>query len=260
MEGEMTSETVRAKELSRTFRVFVSSTFSDFIEERDALQRFVFPRLAELCARHQARFQAIDLRWGISQEAGLDQRAIPICLEEIARCQRVTPRPNFIFLLGDRYGSRPLPSRIEKAGFEAIRAELPETGGADSDVVLLGRWYRLDQNADPAEYVLLPREVDVPPEATADVRMPAKEAEERQWQMNEARLRAILLAAVHRLGWGQNDSRWSKYAHSATEQEIVRGVLEQENAAEHVFGFSRAIYTLGRLAACPCSASGRQRM
>ena len=33
---------------SRTFRVFVSSTFEDFIEERNALQRYVFPRLAEL--------------------------------------------------------------------------------------------------------------------------------------------------------------------------------------------------------------------
>jgi hypothetical protein len=57
---------------SRTFRVFVSSTFNDFIEERNALQRHVFPQLAELCAGRQGRFQAIDLRWGVSAEAGLD--------------------------------------------------------------------------------------------------------------------------------------------------------------------------------------------
>ena len=35
-----------------------------------------------------------------------------ICLGEIARCQQVTPRPNFIVLLGDRYGWLPLPSQI----------------------------------------------------------------------------------------------------------------------------------------------------
>jgi hypothetical protein len=37
---------------SRTFRVFVSSTFSDLKEERNALQKEVFPKLRELCTRH----------------------------------------------------------------------------------------------------------------------------------------------------------------------------------------------------------------
>lgn len=60
---------------TRTFRIFVSSTFPpslelrrtgrDMQEERNALQKYVFPRLRELCARHACRFQAIDLRWGL---------------------------------------------------------------------------------------------------------------------------------------------------------------------------------------------------
>jgi hypothetical protein len=33
----------------RMFRVFVSSTFEDLKEERDALQRDVFPRLRKTC-------------------------------------------------------------------------------------------------------------------------------------------------------------------------------------------------------------------
>jgi len=74
---------------SRTFRVFVSSTFSDLKAERNALQQYVFPRLRELCLRHGCRFQAIDLRWGVSEEAGLDQQTMKICLREIARCQEV---------------------------------------------------------------------------------------------------------------------------------------------------------------------------
>ncbi len=235
--------TAPAAGLSRTFRVFVSSTFSDFIEERNALQQYVFPRLAELCAAHQARFQAIDLRWGVSEEAALDQRTVAICLDEITRCQRLTPRPNFIVLLGDRYGWRPLPSRIEKTEFEQIRARVPETHGADSDRALLGRWYRLDENASPAEYVLLPREVDVPEGSTASARKAAQEVEERRWQAIGTRLRAIMLAAVDRLGWAENDPRRAKYVTSATEQEIGRGALEAKGAAEHVFAFYRTIYT-----------------
>ena len=131
---------------SRTFRVFVSSTFNDFVEERNALQRYVFPRLAELCASRQARFQAIDLRWGVSEEAGLDQRAVAICLDEIARCQRLTP-PNFIVLLGARYGWRPLPSQIERTELETLLAKVPDTDGPESERALLGSWYRLDENA-----------------------------------------------------------------------------------------------------------------
>jgi NACHT domain- and WD repeat-containing protein len=50
---------------TRTFRIFVSSTFSDLVEERNALQERVFPRLRDLCQQHGARFQAIDLRWAI---------------------------------------------------------------------------------------------------------------------------------------------------------------------------------------------------
>ena len=40
---------------SKTFRIFVSPTFSDFKEERNALQRQVFPRLRELCAEYDCR-------------------------------------------------------------------------------------------------------------------------------------------------------------------------------------------------------------
>ena len=105
---------------NKTFRIFVSSTFTDLKEERNALQRYVFPRLRDLCMQHGCRFQAIDLRWGVSEEAGRDQQTMKICLEEIARCQKTKVRPNFIVLLGDRYGWCPLPSDIQKIEFDQI--------------------------------------------------------------------------------------------------------------------------------------------
>src|SRR5450759_5705491 len=147
----MTAE--EGKRPSKTFRIFVSSTFSDLKTERDALQRYVFPRLRELCASRGARFQAIDLRWGVSEEAGLDQRTMPICLGEIERCQKVTPRPNFVVLLGDRYGWRPLPPEIPASEFAAIETKVT----AADDKALLKTWYRLDGNAAPPVWRLQPR-------------------------------------------------------------------------------------------------------
>ena len=44
----------------RTFRLCVSSTFSDLKAERNALQQEAFPNLRELCMQHGCRFQAID--------------------------------------------------------------------------------------------------------------------------------------------------------------------------------------------------------
>ena len=107
-------------ERAQTFRIFVSSTFSDLKAERNALQAFVFPRLRELCQGHNARFQPIDLRWGVSEEASLDQQAMNICLSEVQRCQDTSPRPNFIVLLGDRYGWMPPPAQIPQQEYEQI--------------------------------------------------------------------------------------------------------------------------------------------
>lgn len=76
-----------------TFRVFVSSTFSDLKEERNALSLWVFPRLSDLCEKRGYRFQAVDLRWGIPGEASLDHQTVRICLDEVARCQKLSPRP-----------------------------------------------------------------------------------------------------------------------------------------------------------------------
>ena len=95
------------------FRVFISSTFEDMKIERNALQKAVFPQLREYCRQRNARFQAVDLRWGVSEESSYDQQTMPICLGELERCQKISPRPNFIVLLGNRYGWVPLPANIE---------------------------------------------------------------------------------------------------------------------------------------------------
>jgi hypothetical protein len=72
---------------TRTIRLFVSSTFSDMKAERDVLQREVFPKLRQLCLSNGLRFQAIDLRWGVREEAAPDQQTMRISAPiEFSRC------------------------------------------------------------------------------------------------------------------------------------------------------------------------------
>jgi hypothetical protein len=218
---------------TRTFRIFVSSTFSDLKGERNALQRFVFPRLRGLCVDHGCRFQAIDLRWGVREEAGLDQQTMRICLDEVNRSQRSSPRPNFIVLLGDRYGWRPLPAEIPASEFERIEKRI-ETQG---DRVLLNRWYRRDDNArlrrrkdEPREpvYCLLPRELG------------SRFVDFAVWEAEVERpVRQILLKATRAVDL--SDEERLKYEASATEQEIAAGALGVPDADEHVFCFFRTL-------------------
>ena len=111
---------------SRVFRLFISSTFSDFRCEREALRLKVFPRLEEFCAERGSRFQAVDLRWGITDEAQKNHDTIRICLEDVRRAQELSPRPNFAVLLGDRYGWEPAPACIPSEHWvRLIRASTP---------------------------------------------------------------------------------------------------------------------------------------
>ena len=104
-----------------TIRLFVSSTFSDFQAERAALQTFVFPQLRALCESHGITFQAIDLRWGVSAEHARRHLTMDICLDEVRRCLKESPKPSFLGMLGDRWGWQPAPSYIRVDLFEAIQ-------------------------------------------------------------------------------------------------------------------------------------------
>ena len=258
---------------SRTFRIFVSSTFSDLKAERNALQEHVFPRLRELCQRRGASFQAIDLRWGVSEEAALDQQTMKICLTEIARCQRVTPRPNFVILLGDRYGWQPLPYAIPAAEMDQMLPTLTQDerklalwdedgrpqphrrGAADmrawNDGQPTGRkgWYRLDTNSVPPSYVLQPRPHGSPFEKydawAAQVERPLHSILER--------------AARETFGASGDPEGLLKYTASATHQEIAAGALRVEDAAKHVFGFFRTVANRDELIASLPADAGRPK-
>jgi len=84
---------------SRTVRVFLSSTFRDFAEERDLLVRKIFPELRRKCRERQVELVDVDLRWGITEKEAQQGKVLPICLAEIDRS-----RPYFMGFIGERYG------------------------------------------------------------------------------------------------------------------------------------------------------------
>jgi len=184
---------------ARTFRLFVSSTFSDFIAEREALQQEVFPELEKYCALQGARFQAVDLRWGITEEAQREHDTMRICLEEVRRCQQLSPRPNFAVLLGDRYGWEPVPARIPEDHWKRLMK-----AAAPADRELIKGSYRLDENAIPPVYCLHERIAD---------------------QAAAFRQEAKLLQALRRAARGFRGSARLPYFASATHQEIAQGAL-----------------------------------
>jgi WD40 repeat protein len=205
--------------VTRTFRVFVSSTFNDLKAERDALQRDMFPKLRKLCEENGACFQAIDLRWGVRDEAALDQQTMEICLREIERCQQTGIKPNFIVLLGERYGWRPVPARIEAKEFDRVCGRIADV----TDRQLIDAWYERDDNAVPPEYLLKSRTGEF---MDKDV-----------WNTFEQRLHRILREAARDAEL--TPESLIKYEVSATHQEILKGLGETEGDRKHVFAFFR---------------------
>ena len=205
---------------ARVFRVFISSTFTDTVAERNTLQGCVFEELRAYCALKGYGFQPVDLRWGIGEEASSGQRTMRICLSEIARCQAVSPRPNFVVLLGDRYGWRPLPEVVDAREFDTLRALLDAEEAALADAC-----YHRDDNAVPPVYTL---------RSKADTKV--------NWDDAQTHLRPALVTAAGQAGL--DEATAAKYWLSATEQEIVEGALTAPHADDHVFCLMRAIERL----------------
>jgi WD40 repeat protein len=130
---------------NRTFRVFISSTFEDFQTERELLRERVYPELENFCKLHGATFEAIDLRWGIPANSAEDLDIVSICLDEVERCRKLSPRPNFVALIGNRYGWRPLPATIPINIYDLLPVSAKE---------VVTKHYNLDKNAIPETYLI----------------------------------------------------------------------------------------------------------
>lgn len=230
-------------------RLFISSTFSDLKQERAALQERVFPTLEQLCLKEGFQFQAIDLRWGVSTEAGLDHRTMRICLEELRRSQEISPEPNFLILLGNRYGWRPLPEEISADEFRSLERaarQMQPANAGSLPVEVLARWYRLDANALLPVYVLQPRTGPQNGDhAGADYTRTEtwREVEEVLWQIINSAFPPAAFQGRFALPRSADQLLPTvvRFQASATEQEIWSGALGVPRASEHVLAFFREL-------------------
>ncbi|ESO87647.1 hypothetical protein LOTGIDRAFT_166228 [Lottia gigantea] len=82
----------------RVCRIFFSSPFGGIEDEREELTRKYFPQIHHLCNSHGVQFVPVDMRWGITKEAGENAQVINICLRELDRSDM------FVGFFGQRYG------------------------------------------------------------------------------------------------------------------------------------------------------------
>ncbi|MDB6029429.1 MAG: hypothetical protein JWM68_5652, partial [Verrucomicrobiales bacterium] len=265
--------------LRPVIRVFVSSTFSDMKHERNALAAEVYPRLEELCQKNEFQFQAIDLRWGVSTEAGLDHRTMQICFDELRRAQEISPEPNFLVLLGNRYGWRPLPEAITTAEFVALSTAAGAAGKSQTPfgktaLQVLEEWYRCDENIvlpdltaidpnrAPLNFILQPRRNL---RDGRDFTHTHDGKDTQDWLVVQQVLWKLINTAFPGEEWWLNGVDWerhvaeandlqnpkraipqiARFQASATEQEIWCGALSAENAERHVIACFREITNPG---------------
>ena len=111
----------------KTQPIFISSTFTDMMAERDALRDFVFPELEAKLLERKTRLEAIDLRWGVETSDEKEQEekellVLKVCLDEIDRSL-----PFFIGIIGDRYGWVPPKERLETVeGEKGFKSEIKD--------------------------------------------------------------------------------------------------------------------------------------
>ncbi|CAF0736436.1 unnamed protein product [Rotaria sordida] len=105
---------------NKIVRIFVSSTFTDFFNEREVLIKKVFPALRDEMEPAGIQIIDCDLRWGVPKDSTTEQ-TILTCLEELDRCFEDNGQPFFIGLVSDKYGWVPKLNELPKNIIERYR-------------------------------------------------------------------------------------------------------------------------------------------
>ncbi|CAF3372692.1 unnamed protein product [Rotaria sp. Silwood1] len=227
---------------SKIVRIFLSSTFSDTLCERDSLIESVFPRLKDYCReKYGLEFQYSDMRWGIETESFDNHSEVQTCLNEIELCKKYSVATNFVVLLSHRYGSRPTPAMIRASLFEELLEIIRSDPNLNADAELLSEWYQLDTNSVPAAYILRPISTKLPNIKSRNTEE-MKQAD-KEWQQINDRIRTCFRqTAAKCLEQGQiNENEYDDFFISVTEKEIVKGILSASDANQRTLCFLREI-------------------
>ncbi|CAF4038756.1 unnamed protein product [Rotaria magnacalcarata] len=204
-------------------RIFVSSTFSDTVEERDALIKNVYPKLREYCFKtYNIPFYYSDMRWGIQDQSTDNHSTVDMCLQELDRCCRLSLATNCVILLSHRYGGQMPPARIKQRVFRRFASVL-----SDDESALIDRWFQLDEN--PVEPVYVLRSID--------------STTREQWKENKKQLQNALrhasdLCLLHKT---ISESEHKEFHISVTSQEIYRALQNNDQQPQRMVAFFREL-------------------
>ncbi|CAH1266034.1 NWD1 [Branchiostoma lanceolatum] len=241
MKGRMTA---LPPDKSNIVRIFMSSTFSDMAKERNILLQKAYPELREFCQKQGLDFQVMDMRWGVRDEVVADHMTCALCLMEIDTCKRLSVGPNFVAFLGNRYGYRPIPAKIEAEELDIL---LKKASELDMDTTVIKEWYLKDDNAVPTVCLLQPITskfkyyTDMEP-----VNESLRQKDKEGWHQVTVQLENILRTAVkaaHKEGLVTEEQQ-HKYIKSVTEIEIKRGIMESTDANQRAAIFMRNLQNI----------------
>ncbi|XP_011493787.1 PREDICTED: NACHT and WD repeat domain-containing protein 2 [Ceratosolen solmsi marchali] len=225
---------------SKIVRIFTSSTFTDTTMERNTLMAKCYPKLKDYCReKHGLEFQVVDMRWGVRDEATDDHMTTELCMREIENCQRLSMGPNFVVLLGQKYGYRPIPTYVLSSELEMLRTELYSQG---MDVSVLDTWYKKDSNAVPPTSILQP--ISSILKNFNNKRIPKLQQEDQAiWWDTMVKMQKLFRKGAQSLF---NNGKFDKdtmhnYFMSVTEREVINGILNVKNTKNHCLAYLRYI-------------------
>lgn len=184
------------------------------------------------------------MRWGVRDEATDDHQTVNLCSREIRNCQRMSLGPNFVALIGNKYGFRPLCSRIKSTEYRALRRCLIEL---DINTDFLDTWYKEDLNAVPAEYLLQPIS-SILKNFTNKAEPELQSVDQRIWQAIQERIHELLLVGSSRLvaqGRLSEQEQLMRFSISVTEREVIEGCLDVKDAKQRCLVYVRSIRDIG---------------
>ena len=154
--------------------------------------------------------------------------------------------PYMVCIIGDKYGYRPIPVKIDKEIFEMLLGSVKSHSGSKNASELLEKWYKLDENSVPAAYVLQPVSTFFPHAYKNAVHTDEAKArqERQQWWQTLATMREALKKAASQIDFTAFpvcDMTEEDFKISVTEEEITTGIKGEDMDPNYMFLFLRSL-------------------
>ena len=151
-----------------------------------------------------------------------------------------------VSIIGDKYGYRPIPVKIEKEVFEMLLGSVKSHIENKNASELLEKWYKLDKNSVPVAYVLLPISTFLPQAYKHAVNADdAKAKQERQqWWQTMVTMREALKKAANQIDFTAFPActlTEDDFKISVTEEEITTGIRGEDMDPNFMFLFLRSL-------------------